>query len=111
MHYLNWITKYFKDWDLYEKIWLLISTIIIITLSIYWKDSIIGVIASLTGVWCVILIAKGKISNYYFGILNVITYAYVAFHQQYYGEVMLNLIYFLPMQFVGIYLWTKKTNK
>lgn len=108
MHYLNWITKYFKDWDLYEKIWLLISTIIIITLSIYWKDSIIGVIASLTGVWCVILIAKGKISNYYFGILNVTTYAYVAFHQQYYGEVMLNLIYFLPMQFIGIYLWTKK---
>jgi nicotinamide mononucleotide transporter len=108
MHYLNWITKYFKDWDLYEKIWLLISTIIIITLSIYWKDSIIGIIASLTGVWCVILIAKGKISNYYFGILNVTTYAYVAFHQQYYGEVMLNLIYFFPMQFVGIYLWTKK---
>jgi nicotinamide mononucleotide transporter len=108
MHYLNWITKYFKDWDLYEKIWLLISTIIIITLSIYWKDSIIGVIASLTGVWCVILIAKGKISNYYFGILNVTTYAYVAFHQQYYGEVMLNLIYFFPMQFIGIYLWTKK---
>jgi len=112
MYYLNRIKEYFKTWDLYEKIWLLISTIIIVTLSIYWKDSIIGVIASLTGIWCVVLIAKGKISNYYFGILNVTSYAFVAFHQQYYGEVMLNLIYFLPMQFVGIYLWTKKqTNK
>jgi nicotinamide mononucleotide transporter len=105
---MNRIKEYFADWDLYERIWLIVFTCIIIVLSIYWKDSFTGILASLTGIWCVVLIAKGKIANYYFGIVNVVAYAYVAFGSQYYGEVMLNMIYFLPMQFVGIYLWRKR---
>lgn len=105
---MNLIKRYFSDWDPYEKIWLFLFTFIIIGLSFYWKDSLIGILASLTGLWCVVLIAKGKIANYYFGIINVLAYAYVAFNQQYYGEVMLNMFYFFPMQFIGIYLWKKK---
>ena len=100
------LKKYFDDWDLYEKIWLFLF--IIISLSFYWEDSFIGILASLSGIWCVVLIAKGKIINYYFGIVNVVAYAYIAYNQQYYGEVMLNMIYFFPMQFVGIYLWKKR---
>ncbi|MBU8891629.1 MAG: nicotinamide riboside transporter PnuC [Bacteroidales bacterium] len=106
---MNRLKHYFADWDLYEKLWLSLFTIIIVSLSVYWKDSFVGVVASLTGIWCVVLVAKGKIANYYFGIISVIAYAYVAFSSQYYGEVMLNMIYFLPMQFVGIYLWRKRT--
>jgi len=106
---MNLVKRYFSDWDLYEKIWLFLFTFIIIGLSVYWKDSLIGILASLTGIWCVVLIAKGKIANYYFGIINVLAYAYVAFNQQYYGEVMLNMFYFFPMQFIGIYLWKKKS--
>lgn len=105
---MNLLKRYFSDWDLYEKIWLFLFTFIIIGLSVYWKDSLIGILASLTGIWCVVLVAKGKIANYYFGIVNVLAYAYVAFNQQYYGEVMLNMFYFFPMQFIGIYLWKKK---
>ncbi|MCB2196810.1 MAG: nicotinamide riboside transporter PnuC [Bacteroidetes bacterium] len=105
---MNFIKKYFSDWDLYEKLWLLLFTIIIIVLSIYWKDSPIGIIASLTGIWNVVLVAKGKIANYYFGIIAVTTYAYTAYNQSYYGEVMLNMLYFFPMQFIGLYLWKKK---
>jgi len=102
------IKNYFSDWDLYEKVWLFLFTIIIIVLSVYWKDSPIGIIASLAGIWNVVLVAKGKITNYYFGIVAVTTYAFVAFTQKYYGEVMLNMLYFFPMQFVGFYLWRKR---
>lgn len=105
---MNRIKKYFSDWKLFEIMWLMVFTIIILTLSFYWKDSVIGVIASLTGIWNVVLVAKGKISNYYFGIIAVSTYAYTAYGQQYYGEVMLNMLYFFPMQFIGLYLWKKK---
>lgn len=99
------LISYFDDWSLFEKLWLLISTVLILGLSIYWKDNLIGITASLTGIWCVILVAKGRISNYYVGLINVIAYAYVAYTWKYYGEVMLNIGYFLPMQFVGFYLW------
>ncbi len=103
--------KYFKDWNLFEICWLIISTLLILSLSIYWKSSFIGVVAAITGIWSVILVAKGKISNYYFGFVNIITYSYVAFGSKYYGEVMLNMLYFLPMQFVGLYLWKKNREK
>lgn len=105
------IKGYFKDWSMYEKIWLLSFTIIILGLSMYWGDGIIGILASLTGIWCVVLVAKGKISNYYFGIANVLLYAYVAYGWKYYGEVMLNILYFFPMQFIGLYMWTRNKNK
>ena len=101
------IKEMFNDWSLYEKVWLILFTIITLGLSLYWKDSAIGLVASLTGIWCVLLVAKGKISNYYFGIINAIAYGYVAYGQNYFGEVMLNIGYFLPMQFLGIYLWNK----
>jgi nicotinamide mononucleotide transporter len=103
--------KYFKDWNLFEKSWLLIFTLINLYLFFVWHDTLLGLVASLTGMICVVLVAKGKISNYYFGIVNVIAYAYISYQSRYYGEVMLNLFYFLPMQFVGLYFWRKNINK
>lgn len=108
---MNYLKKYFSDWTLYEKLWLGLSTVIILGLSYYWKDSTIGVIASITGIWCVVLVAKGRISNYLFGIVNVLTYAYVAYGSKYYGDVMLNVAYYFPMQFVGLYVWTRAKNR
>lgn len=92
---------------MFEKIWLFVFTFTILGLSLYWQDSLIGIIASLTGIWCVVLVAKGRISNYYVGLINVIAYAYVAWGWKYYGEVMLNIGYYFPAQFVGLYLWNK----
>lgn len=102
------ITNYFNTWSTFEKVWLFISTSLILSLSLYWGDGIIGITASLTGIWCVVLVAKGRIANYYVGIVNVLAYAWVAYTWKFYGEVMLNMLYFLPMQFVGIYLWKDK---
>jgi nicotinamide mononucleotide transporter len=105
------LKRYFEDWSIWEKAWLFSFTAIIIGLSIFWQDSIIGITASLTGIWCVVLVAKGRIANYWFGFANVLAYAYVAYMQKYYGEVMLNLFYFFPMQFVGIWIWLKHKDR
>jgi nicotinamide mononucleotide transporter len=107
----KYIKDYAKDWNLFEKIWLSVFTLINIYLFFAWKDTLIGLITSLTGMICVVLVAKGKISNYYFGIINVALYAYIAFQSKYYGEVMLNALYFLPMQFIGLYYWKKYKRK
>ncbi|MBR9691778.1 nicotinamide mononucleotide transporter [Candidatus Woesearchaeota archaeon] len=104
------VRNYAKDWTLFERIWLISFTLINIYLFFAWKDSIIGLVTSLTGMLCVVLVAKGKISNYYFGVVNVVLYAYIAFQSRYFGEVMLNALYFLPMQFVGLYYWKKHSN-
>jgi len=105
------LKNYFKDWTVFEKVWLLTFTIINIYLFFAWQDTVIGLITSLTGMLCVVLVAKGKVSNYWFGIINVTLYAYIAWGQKYYGEVMLNALYFLPMQFIGWWMWSKNTLK
>lgn len=105
------LKRYFQDWSIWEKAWLFGFTAIILGLSLFLKDTTIGIVTSLTGIWCVLLVAKGRIANYWFGIVNVIGYAYLAYTWKYYGEVMLNAFYFLPMQGVGIYLWIKHKDK
>lgn len=98
-------------WKKWEVIWLLIATAVILGVSIYWKDSPVGIFAALTGIWCVILTGKGKLSSFWFGTVNTVLYAIVAWHAKYWGEVMLNLIYYVPMNFVGMYMWSKNMNK
>ena len=71
---------------------------------------IIDAIAAISGIFCVVLCAKGKKSQYIWGLINVIGYIIIAFLNKYYGEVMLNAIYYLPSQFIGYYLWKKHQN-
>jgi nicotinamide mononucleotide transporter len=96
-----------KGWTLFEKLWILIFTLINFYLFFSWDDTVIGLISSLAGMLCVVLVAKGKISNYYFGIIQSATYAYISYTYGLYGEAMLNALFYLPIQFIGIYLWNK----
>lgn len=68
-------------------------------------------IAAISGIFCVVLCAKGRKSQYIWGFLNVIGYVIIAFINKYYGEVMLNALYYLPSQFIGYYLWNKNSNE
>ena len=72
---------------------------------------IIDGIAAISGIFCVVLCAKGRKSQYIWGLLNVIGYVVIAFINKYYGEVMLNALYYLPSQFIGYYLWNKNSNQ
>lgn len=103
--------KILKEWSLFEISWLLIFTTINIYLFFAFDDTLIGLVASLTGMLCVVLVAKGKISNYFFGAINTALYAYLSYKQQLFGEVMLNGLFYFPIQFIGFYLWSKKKTK
>lgn len=72
---------------------------------------IIDALAAISGILCVVLCAKGKKSQYIWGLVNVIGYVIIAWINKYYGEVMLNALYYLPSQFIGYYLWNKHTNE
>ncbi|RSD26901.1 nicotinamide riboside transporter PnuC [Mesobacillus subterraneus] len=103
--------RFLKDWTAFEKSWLLIFTAVNIYLFFAWEDSLLGLISSITGMLCVVLVAKGKISNYYFGIIQTSTYAYIAYTYGLYGEAMLNGLFYFPVQFIGIYMWKKNQLK
>lgn len=101
------IKNFFADWTMFEKIWLITASVIMIVLSFVWGDSMLALISGLTGMVSVVLCAKGKISNYAFGLVNALTYAYLCWGQKLYGEVMYNTVYMLPVIAYGIFSWKK----
>lgn len=105
--FINEIT----GWKKAEVIWLVVSCLIITGLSIYWGDNLMGIISATTGVACVVCTGKGKLSAYIFGLVNCVLYAIISYKAKLYGETMLNAIYYVPMQFVGFYVWHKNMNE
>ncbi len=105
------IKHFIKDeltgWKTWEIIWLVLNVLSIIVLSICLGDNLRGIIAAVTGVMYVVLTGKGKVSGYIFGLINVVLYAIISFEAKYYGEVMLNALYYIPMHFVGWFMWRK----
>ena len=55
-------------WKIWEVAWMLSAIAIIIALSIYWQESFMGIVSATTGVACVILTGKGKLSAYIVGL-------------------------------------------
>ena len=108
--------KIIKKFSLFE--WGMIIAVIGFTVyfSLIDKEStiwylLIDGVAAICGIFCVVLCAKGKKSQYIWGLFNVIGYIIIAFINKYYGEVMLNALYYLPSQFIGYYLWNRHENK
>lgn len=99
-----------KGWSFGELLWLAVASGVILGLSLFWKETLVGIVSALTGIWCVIFTGKGKRSSFLFGTVNVVLYAYLAWQAAYYGEVMLNLLYYFPMNFVGWYAWKRHMN-
>lgn len=106
--------KYIKEelsgWKKAEVFWLVLACVVIAGLSIYWQDTLMGIISATTGVACVVCTGKGKLSAYVFGLVNSVLYAIISYRSQLYGETMLNAVYYVPMQFVGFYIWSKNMN-
>ncbi|MDQ0088652.1 nicotinamide mononucleotide transporter [Paenibacillus anaericanus] len=97
--------KYANDWNLFEIVWLVLFTSIAIGFTVISKDSLFGFTVFITGVLCVVLAAKGNLMSYVFGMYNTVGYAYLAYVNGLFGEVMLNLLFFVPMNVIGFYMW------
>lgn len=108
-------------WSRFEKFWLLtfLSLVILATITFsisgtdynHWQSIllnwVISPLSAITGIICVVLVARGSIWNYAWGVVNCITYGYLAYTSGYYGDTILNLFYFLPIQFIGFLFWRK----
>ncbi len=109
------LIKHIKDefigWKFWEFAWLIVACSVICVLSIYWNDTIMGIISATTGVACVVCTGKGKLSAYIFGAVNTLLYAIIAYNAKFYGEVMLNALYYFPLQFYGLYVWSRNMNE
>jgi nicotinamide mononucleotide transporter len=113
------LLNYFADWNLWGFSWVIVASVISTWIGFQWGEggwkTWLSVITMLSGLWCVILVAKGRLLNYYIGIISILGYGYIylyllSYTYQLYGETMLNIGYYLPMSIVGIFMWNKHKN-
>ncbi len=105
------IKREFTGWKKWQIFWMIFANVMILGVSIYQGDTWFGIVASITGVICVILCGMGRVSNYLFGTVNVVLYAIVAWKAKYYGDVMLNLLYYFPTNILGWVVWKKHIDE
>jgi len=101
------VKRTWRGWSFYEMAWLGLFSGIAIALTVIMKDTLFGFTVFLTGVLCVVLAAKGNLTTYVFGMYNTFGYAYLAYENGLFGEVALNLLFFVPMNAIGFYMWKK----
>jgi len=100
----------FKGWGKVDYAWLLTATTSITAITLAMGGSTLSIISALANSVCVILVAQGKVSTYLWGTVGVVTYAYLAYVWGFYGESILNVAYYLPMQLVGYILWSRNSD-
>ena len=97
------------------KYWATVSVLAIAAVSLVWWDpsdvlhSSLALIAAVTGMMYTMLAGRGWIVCYLFGLVNAPLYAYLSWRWGYYGDMALNLYYFV-MMVPGIVCWRRNRD-
>ena len=116
------LKKSFKELKWYEIIMIVIM-VAIAGLSIYnaivhpetssnplWL-TIINFISAICGIFCIFFCAKANISNFIFATVNTIVYAIFLYYQKIYGTFALEVLFYLPVNFISWYIWVKHRDE
>ena len=95
----------------FEKLFYVSSILFLIILSFVFNDSKIALFNALCGVSYTFFAGKGKVFCFYVGILGTLCYCYIAFKNGFYANFFLYLLYYFPMQLLGIFKWKKNIQK
>ena len=106
----NWFLRNFwTGYSTFEKIFLWAMVALQIVVFCIVPDTPLNIIAGIAGVISVVLCAKGKVTFYFIGFVQTVTYLVLAWQNRFYGEVMENLWYFVTMIW-GIFVWKANTE-
>lgn len=94
-----------------EIAWLLLTCLVTASLSAWWGETPLGIVAAVAGIAYVVLNGLGRLSAYAFGLVNVFAYSHMALQASYYGEVALNMLCYLPLLIVGFATWKRNINE
>lgn len=103
--------EFIEGWKVFEWAWLGLFVLAQVVIYIIEPDSVLGMVAGIAGIVCNVLITKGKISNYFFGLIFAYSYFYVAWGNNFLGEMNTTLYVYIPAQFIGYFLWKENMQK
>ncbi len=107
----NFVKQELSGWKPFEVIWLVAFIAAQVWAYVQAPDSILAMISGIAGIICVVLVSKGKVSNYLFGLIFAYTYFYVVWGNNFIGEMNSVLYVYLPAQFIGYFVWQANMQK
>lgn len=102
-------SEYINGYTIFDRLFMISMLLLQIIVFIFNPDSTLSIIAGISGVISTVLCAKGKISFYYIGFVQTISYLILAWQNVFYGEVLENIFYLVTMVW-GIFIWKKNLN-
>lgn len=105
MKITEFIKKELQGWKNFEIIGLIIVFSIILINATVLNDNPAAIINAICGILYTIIAGKGKISCYFFGLLGSGCYIFLSFKNALWGNMLLYLCYYIPMQILGIFKW------
>ena len=98
-------------WKVIEKILLLSVIAFIVIHGIIRNDSLPAVISAICGILYTFFAGKGLPKCYLFGVTGSGFYGFLAYQNALWGNLLLYLCYYIPMQILGYFKWNKNLQK
>lgn len=73
--------------------------------------TVVNFISAVCGVICIFFTAKANISNFVFATVNTIVYAIYLVYWHIWGTALLEILFYIPMNFVSWYFWVKHRDR
>ena len=108
---MNFIKKEWVDgYSKFERVFMVAMVLLQVVMYCIAPDTLIGMVCGISGVICVVLTAKGKISSYLFNFIQMITYMIICWNARLFLEFGEQVFYFITCIF-GVFLWKKNMMK
>jgi nicotinamide mononucleotide transporter len=111
---MNKIKKIFEQefvhgYSTFDKFFMISMLALQIIVFIIVPDTLLSIVCGISGVVSTVLCAKGKISFYFSGFVQTITYLILAWQNRFYGECAEQIFYLITMVW-GIFVWKKNST-
>lgn len=101
--------EFVNGYSTFDKLFMISMLALQIIVFVIVPDTALSIICGISGVISTVLCAKGKISFYFIGFIQTITYLVLAWQNWFLGEILENLFYLVTMVW-GIFVWKKNST-
>lgn len=102
--------EFWNGYNWFERIFFSLLVLMQVVAYIIAPDTAIGIVCGISGVLCVALTAKGKLSSYLFNFIQMATYMVICWGAGLYLEFGEQVFYFLACIY-GVFAWSKNMRK
>ena len=94
---------------LFSNTFIAIGVAIQLIVYILTDSSLLSLVSGTLGIFAVVYCSERKMKQFFFAFGQMFTYVYIAYCEKFYGEVAINIFYFI-LTCIAVYTWIHNSN-